>query len=69
MLATRLRISGMTCGHCEMAIRKALETVAGVSRVVSVSKDQGEAVVEGSAFAEALKSAVTAEGYHVEDIK
>ena len=59
----------MTCGHCEMAIRKALEAVAGVSRVVSVSKDRGEAVVEGSASTEALKDAIIGEGYQVEGIE
>lgn len=68
-MTVRLRISGMTCDHCEKAIRKALEAVAGVSRVVSVSKDLGEAIVEGSASAEALKDAVIGEGYQVEDIE
>lgn len=59
----------MTCDHCEKAIRKALESVAGVSRVVSVNRDLGEAVVEGSASAEALKNAVIGEGYQVEGIE
>lgn len=68
-MTIRLRISGMTCGHCEMAIRKALEAVTGVSRVISVSKDRGEAVVEGSASAEALENAVIGEGYQLEGIE
>ena len=68
-MTTRLRISGMTCGHCEMAIRNALEAVTGVSRVVSVRRDRGEAVVEGPASTEALKDAVIGEGYQVEGVE
>jgi copper chaperone len=62
-MITTLHISGMTCGHCEMTVRKALTTVPGVTRVVEVSKDRGEAVVDGSASAEAMISAVAKEGY------
>lgn len=64
-MTTTLHISGMTCGHCEMSVRKALEAVPGVVRVVAVSKDRGEAVVEGAAPLEALKAAVVGEGYEV----
>ncbi len=64
-MATTLHISGMTCGHCEMSVRKALAAVPGVTRVVAVSKDRGEAVVEGSATAEALKAAIVEEGYQI----
>ena len=62
-MTTKLQISGMTCGHCEMAVRKALSSVPGVTRVVDVSKDRGEALIEGSAAAAALVSAVTEEGF------
>lgn len=68
-MTTRLQISGMTCGHCEGAIRNALEAVAGVSRVVSVSRDRGEAVVEGPASVEVLKAAVAGEGYQLEGVE
>lgn len=64
-MITKLRISGMTCSHCEMTVRNALLAVPGVSRVVDVSKDRGEAVVEGSAPIAALKSAVADKGYTV----
>lgn len=62
-MATRLRISGMTCGHCEMAVRKALSSVPGVTKVLDVNKDRGEALVEGSATADALVAAVAEEGF------
>lgn len=64
-MITKLHITGMTCGHCEMTVKNALLAVPGVSRVVDVSKDRGQAVVEGSAPIAALKSAVVEKGYEV----
>lgn len=63
---TRLRVSGMTCGHCESAVQRALAAVPGVTRVVRVSREDNLAVVEGSADPAALLEAVRAEGYEVE---
>ncbi|MGK3999426.1 CopZ family metallochaperone [Sorangium sp. So ce1024] len=63
----RIAIEGMTCGHCVQAVTKALEKVPGVTRVVEVSVERGEAVVEGSASAEALVAAVHAAGYEARD--
>lgn len=59
----KLSIEGMTCGHCVQAVSKALAKVPGVTRVVEVSLERGEAVVEGSATADALVEAVRAAGY------
>lgn len=39
-----LNITGMTCGHCVMTVRKALESLSGVKEAV-VSLDEGKAVV------------------------
>ena len=58
-----LRVTGMTCGHCEAAVRKALEAVPGVTRVVQVDRNSNSAVVEGKADLEALVEAVKEEGY------
>jgi copper chaperone len=63
---TTLKVTGMTCGHCENAVKKALEGVSGVERVVSVSAQTGQAVVEGEAEASALIASVKAEGYEAE---
>lgn len=60
---TTLNVEGMTCGHCEAAVRKALETVPGVTRVVEVDRSRNLAVVEGDADASALVAAVVEEGY------
>jgi copper chaperone len=61
-----LKVKGMTCGHCEAAVRKALAGVAGVTKVVDVSRERGEAQVEGEADANALLTAVRAQGYEAE---
>lgn len=62
-MTTKLQISGMTCGHCEMSVKKALAAVPGVTHVIEVSKDRGEAVVEGTAATSALVAAVTEQGF------
>lgn len=65
---TRLKVSGMTCGHCEAAVTKALGAVPGVTRVVEVSRKRGEALVEGAADPQALLAAIREEGYQAETL-
>ncbi len=62
MNTVKLQVSGMSCGHCEMAVSKALQGVAGVESV-RVSRDPGEAVVTGTAEAGLLIAAIEAQGY------
>jgi copper chaperone len=59
---TELKISGMTCGHCQTAVKNALEAVDGVERV-EVSLEKGLAKVEGEADVRVLVAAVEEEGY------
>ncbi|MBA1146812.1 cation transporter [Ectothiorhodospiraceae bacterium WFHF3C12] len=59
----RLKVEGMTCGHCEKAVEKALAAVPGVQRVVGVSREEQQAVVEGQPAVESLVAAVEEEGY------
>jgi copper chaperone len=61
-METTLKISGMTCNHCVMAVSKALQEVAGVEKV-EVSLERGEAKVSGSAPRERLVAVVKEEGY------
>ncbi len=58
-----LKVTGMTCGHCEMAVRKALAAVPGVTQVVKVDRHSQSAQVEGDAEVDALLRAVRTEGY------
>ena len=59
---TELTITGMTCGHCSAAVKKALEKVAGVASA-DVDLAAGRAKVAGSAPVAALIAAVQDEGY------
>jgi copper chaperone len=63
---TKLKIDGMTCGHCVMAVTKALAQVPGVDKVVEVSLAQKQAVVSGSADGAALVAAVVDAGYEAQ---
>ena len=59
---TELQITGMTCGHCTAAVKKALEKVAGVASA-DVDLAAGRAKVSGTAPVDALIAAVVDEGY------
>ena len=59
----KLDVTGMTCDHCVRAVSEALGEVPGVTRVVDVSRERGEAIVEGNAAVEALLAAIVEEGY------
>lgn len=58
-----LRVEGMTCGHCEQAVRQALAAVPGVTAVLAVDRTRQQALVEGEADLEALIAAVKEEGF------
>lgn len=58
-----LEIDGMSCGHCQAAVMRALEAVPGVRVPVEVLLEAGRARVGGDAPLAALIAAVTAEGY------
>ena len=58
----KLNITGMTCNHCENAVREALEAVPG-SEDVTVDLASGEATVQGPADVRTLLRAVEKEGY------
>ena len=52
----------MTCGHCQKAVKTALENVPGTKNV-QVDLEAGAAQVTGSADVSALISAIEEEGY------
>ena len=56
------------CQHCVKAATKALEAVEGVTGV-TVSLEEKQAVVEGTASDEALTAAVVDAGYEVTGIE
>jgi copper chaperone len=62
-MSIQLNVSGMTCGHCETAVAKALKGIEGV-QTVQVDLKNGTAKVEGqNVNTDALIAAVIDEGY------
>lgn len=65
MKTTRLKVSGMTCGHCRAAVEKALQNQSGVKNA-TVDLESGSADVdfdETAVAVEQLIAAVEEEGY------
>ena len=63
-------IEGMMCGHCEAAVKKALEEIPGVGEAL-VSHEQGTAQVTltQDVADEVLRQAVEAKDYTVKEIR
>jgi copper chaperone len=60
-----IKVEGMSCGHCVMRVKKAIEGVEGV-RKVDVDLQKKEAIVEyeeGKANLEKMKTAIKEAGY------
>lgn len=64
-----LEVTGMTCGHCEQAVARALQQVEGIERV-AVSHAKGRATVDAASTADSqrLVQAVQEEGYEAKVI-
>ncbi|MEL4304621.1 copper ion binding protein [Methanococcoides sp. LMO-2] len=65
MTDTTIKVEGMSCGHCQMAVTKAISGLEGVSSV-DVDLEKGEAAVSydpQSTDIEAIKKAVNDAGY------
>jgi copper chaperone len=62
-MTVKLNVEGMSCDHCVRAVREALSKVSGVDRVVDVSRERGEAIVDGRPDVATLIAAIEAEGY------
>lgn len=65
-----MKIEGMMCGHCEAAVKKALEALDGVSEAI-VSHEKGTAIVKLNADVadDVLKETVEAKDYKVTEVK
>jgi copper chaperone len=59
----KLKVEGMTCGHCVKAVTKAVAGAPGVDRVVTVDLGRGEVVLEGAPDVALLTKALADEGY------
>lgn len=57
-------VQGMTCGHCEMAVKRALLQIDPAARI-EIDRAQNKVDVESQLPREALAHAITEEGYQV----
>ena len=58
------RVEGMTCGHCEKAVTKALLVLDAKAKVV-IDRLQNTVQVDSEKNREALAQAIADEGYRV----
>lgn len=68
MESVTLNVEGMACGHCKMAVEKALSSLEGV-QAANVNLEGKKVDVEyepGSVSLDDIKKAVTEAGYSVE---
>ena len=63
-----ISIQGMSCGHCEARVSKALNGLAGVEATVDHKKGRAIVTVQGDVSDELLRETVTEAGYSVTDI-
>lgn len=63
-----IEISGMSCGHCQARVEKALNAIEGVDAKVELKKNRAVVTLEGGISDETLRSAVTEAGYEVTGI-
>lgn len=59
-----IKVDGMMCSHCEAHVKKAVEAIEGVERA-EPSHKKGTVVVFGQCDIEAVKAAITAQGYKI----
>ena len=62
----RLTVKGMTCGHCEKAVTRAIRQVDGGAEV-SIDREANLVQVQPVADAASVCGAIREEGYQVED--
>lgn len=59
-------VEGMTCGHCEKAVTKALLTVDPQAQI-RIDRSQNSVQVDSEQAREKLRQAITEEGYKVQN--
>ena len=63
----KLKISGMSCGHCVSHVKSALENIEGVSQSdVSLENHKAEVTLSSEVVDADLVAAVEAAGYQAE---
>ena len=65
-----ISIEGMSCNHCKMSVKKALNSLEGVAKV-EVSLENKNAIIESSINVEnsKIEEVITEAGFEVKEIK
>lgn len=58
------QVQGMTCGHCEKAVTKAILALDPQAKV-QIDRTKNEVVVDSAQAREAIANAIADEGYRV----
>lgn len=58
------QVEGMTCGHCEQAVTRAVQSVDPNAKV-AVDRSSGRVAVESASDAQTIRRAIEGEGYTV----
>jgi len=64
MNTTTLTVTGMTCGHCEKAVERAIKQLDPAASV-KADRTQNKVDIQSTQPLEALTAAIQAEGYTV----
>ena len=62
----KVKLTGMTCVHCEVFLKKVLSNIPGVTRVVEVNHERGEVIIEGDPDPQVLVSMIEKHDYGAE---
>ena len=62
MTKLNLLVTGMTCGHCEKAIKQAIKSV-DANAAIEIKRTENLVIVDTAEAAETILAAITAEGY------
>ena len=65
-MQTKLKVEGMSCSHCENAVKKAVSAISGVTDVSVDLKAKTVTVAHGgNVTADIIKNAIEEQGYDV----
>jgi copper chaperone len=62
MTKLNLLVTGMTCGHCEKAIKQAIKSV-DANAAIEIKRTENLVIIDTAEAAETIVAAITAEGY------
>ena len=66
MMQTKLNVEGMSCSHCENAVKKAVSAINGVAGLaVDLAGKTVTVTHDGSVAVERIKNAIEEQGYDV----